>query len=1178
MEGLRRPKGTSTHTCLIMPPPPGYAYGIDTWDLGYVQHLVSYFVAADSLTLLITGEVEARQYEARLTDAFSTKIAVISLGDIHRDPPAYRRGELAGGEPFILQSWALYRYLQQHPYDLVVFHDRDAPGFLSIRAKRTGLAFPRTRLLTFLHANHELCRYRTFQMPQDPVGEAKRDYAEKYAGEHADGVIVPARCILDWAIDQGWKLPDRVVCLPEAEGTEAFFQGGRQRDSALPNGTGSAPAAPAPKVSVCVTHFNQERHLSQLLPSIAANDYPALEIIVIDDASTDPRSLAYFEELPRQYPEPRWRFLKNDRNLGPAATRNAAAAQATGEYLIFMDGDNVATPTMISDFSRGMVQSGADCLTCWFRHFRGDDPPTDASSWLHTFAPLGPCLEAGFLENVFGDTNFCIKKSVFERLGGFNPTPGLVLEDWEFLARLVLHGYSQDVIPRELFWYRQRDDSLLQRHTLPGPPDCVYRAYQAQTFHPTRYILSRVAVPAVLQTRRLHQQLGEMHQRLMQMEAQLAGGKNFLQENGARQAPSLPHWLEAHPRLKANASRAVNAWLYLRQGRVRRVLDESYSVLSGWLAGGLEALTVQVHRLAGQGWADLRRLVSRGSGASPPVSIGLLADPDAAGAWGEALASLTRLGFPLATPSAARTFDYLYAPGPEAPLLSPQHLQNVALTLHHRAYDFVTVAHDLAARPDQAAAPLANHLVCRSEWLDWFTNPRDLPPPRPLRGRRLRLLPGPQPLEDLPQVTGARVVVVPGDDIFLQSSEASGPELPRPPREVHQAPRLAGPAGTKPVVFIWPGYLAVGGVEKKTLSIIKELKERCDFVVINFVPLKPLAESFHFLYTDQVLGIYDLPELGPPETFLTMLRSLKQVYQPGLIFISNGCDWLCDHARKIRALFHDIPIVDQEVYSTTEGWIRRYHEPGIQSFDRFIAINQEIFAVFRDRLKMDPERLDLIFPPLDQDFLLVTPETFEPKLKVIEELGIPEDRQIFAFVGRLTQQKDPLGFLKMVRNLQDMGDGSYFLMIGNGEYGPAVDEAIGRYALHNITQIPFCPTLSQIYPYLAGLVITSEYEGGPIVLLEALACGVPVMSTDVGLARMLLEHYQSGLVVPFVAGERAFADCFVAWKSHLEFYRQGARAGAAGIKRQFSQSTIAYDYLNCWNRASQTRLGKPLVS
>ena len=588
-----------------MPPPPGYFHGMDKWDLGYVQHLVSYFVEVDSLTLLITGKIEALKYESLLSDIFPTKITVTSLVDLPGDPPGFRGPELAGGEPFILQSWALYRYLQQHPYDLVVFHDRDAPGFLAIRAKRTGLAFPQTQLITFLHSNHELCRYRTFQMPQDPVLEAKWAFAEKYSCEHADAVIVQTQSTLDWAIDQGWELqPDRVVWLPEVEGTATFIRPSQKCRPAHQAGACGFQAAPSPKVSVCVTHFNQKKHLSQLLPSIAANDYPAFEVVIVDDASTDPHSLTYFEEISRQYPEPRWRFLKNHRNLGPAATRNVAASHANGEYLIFMDGDNVATPNMISDFIRGMLLSGVDCLTCWFGIFRGDDPPGDASQWLYTFAPLGPCLEIGFLENIFGDTNFCIKKSVFDKLGGFDPTPGLVFTDWHLLARLSLRGFNQDVIPRELFWYRHHDEMRSRILASPHLMDCIYQAYQAQTSRPTRHILTRVTIPAVHQNRRLQQQLNRTLHRL---------------------AARLNHVLDTHPRLEANTNRAMHAWSYLRQGRVRRVLEESLAVLARGLAGGLKALTAQAHRLAPPGWSGTRRQMHLGR-RNPDLASRLL-DP-----------------------------------------------------------------------------------------------------------------------------------------------------------------------------------------------------------------------------------------------------------------------------------------------------------------------------------------------------------------------------------------------------------------------------------------------------------------------------------------------------------------------------------------------------------------------
>ena len=217
---------------------------------------------------------------------------------------------------------------------------------------------------------------------------------------------------------------------------------------------------------------------------------------------------------------------------------------------------------------------------------------------LYLRAPLGPCLEVGFLENIFGDTNFCIKKSVFDQLGGFDPTPGLVYEDWDFLARLSFHGYHQDVIPRELFWYRHRDDSWARRHASPRLPDCIYQAYQAQTSRPVRHILTRVAIPAVYQTWRLQQQLGQAESQLAQAEIQLIEVKDNVNRTAHRLAARLNRWLDSQPRFTANAKRMVKAWSYLRQGRVRLVLEKSLAVLARVLARGVKALTAQVQRLS----------------------------------------------------------------------------------------------------------------------------------------------------------------------------------------------------------------------------------------------------------------------------------------------------------------------------------------------------------------------------------------------------------------------------------------------------------------------------------------------------------------------------------------------------------------------------------------------------
>ena len=88
-----------------------------------------------------------------------------------------------------------------------------------------------------------------------------------------------------------------------------------------------------------------------------------------------------------------------------AATRNAAAAHAHGEYLLFMDDDNLARPHEVETFVAAALHSGVPILTCVVDHFR-DEPgtngaPTPTMRWL----PLGPALTVGILWNRFGDTN-----------------------------------------------------------------------------------------------------------------------------------------------------------------------------------------------------------------------------------------------------------------------------------------------------------------------------------------------------------------------------------------------------------------------------------------------------------------------------------------------------------------------------------------------------------------------------------------------------------------------------------------------------------------------------------------------------------------------------------------------------------------------------------------------------
>jgi glycosyltransferase involved in cell wall biosynthesis len=93
-----------------------------------------------------------------------------------------------------------------------------------------------------------------------------------------------------------------------------------------------------PLVSVVIPNFNREAELQRAVDSVLAQDYPALEVIVVDDASTRPVRL----DLPPAAREA-VRWLQLERNGGGATARNAGIDAAKGEVVAFLDSDDVWT-------------------------------------------------------------------------------------------------------------------------------------------------------------------------------------------------------------------------------------------------------------------------------------------------------------------------------------------------------------------------------------------------------------------------------------------------------------------------------------------------------------------------------------------------------------------------------------------------------------------------------------------------------------------------------------------------------------------------------------------------------------------------------------------------------------------------------------------------------------------
>jgi glycosyltransferase involved in cell wall biosynthesis len=368
---------------------------------------------------------------------------------------------------------------------------------------------------------------------------------------------------------------------------------------------------------------------------------------------------------------------------------------------------------------------------------------------------------------------------------------------------------------------------------------------------------------------------------------------------------------------------------------------------------------------------------------------------------------------------------------------------------------------------------------------------------------------------------------------------------------------------TRPVVFVLPIFLAVGGVERNTVEVIRLLRNDFRFVVITTERLSPTQGSLHWQLDEIAVDVFDLAEIAGQEHHIYLLSILAERLSPNLVWICNGSPWLVNNATLLRRLFAHIPIIDQEVYDTELGWVAHYDKKGIQSFDRFIAINSKIRDVFLMRILIPAHRVKLIYPLMSSNKVKAARRFTGDRMLLRNELGNLEGfEKLFIYVGRLTDQKKPLAFLNLVRLAKEKHKSCFFLMLGDGELSEDCDQFIQTEDLTNVLRVSYHPNPPELMAISDGLIITSIYEGLPIAMLEALSVGLPVLATDVGDIKLVLDKFGSGMIFDSIGIsdniENSFSK-FSEFLANLDGYTSRARRAQDAVCDQFGEG-IASSY------------------
>lgn len=128
-----------------------------------------------------------------------------------------------------------------------------------------------------------------------------------------------------------------------------------------------------------------------------------------------------------------------------------------------------------------------------------------------------------------------------------------------------------------------------------------------------------------------------------------------------------------------------------------------------------------------------------------------------------------------------------------------------------------------------------------------------------------------------------------------------------------------------------------------------------------------------------------------------------------------------------------------------------------------------------------------------------------------EKWGLPAGAFIVGGVGRLAHQKNFALFLEVAEQVPS----AHFVIGGTGEEEAALRAQVGRLGLgERVTFLGYVGDMPSLWPALDCLLLTSRYEGLPITILEAMACGVPIVASDLDGMREILRDGENAALVP----------------------------------------------------------------
>lgn len=208
-----------------------------------------------------------------------------------------------------------------------------------------------------------------------------------------------------------------------------------------------------PLVSVIIPSYNYLKYISRCIESAQSQDYPNIELIIVDDGSTD-GSFEFLQELNSKIK------VIHQSNQGVSIARNRGLLEATGDYIAFLDADDYWDSSKISKQLEVLKQMSADLVYSGINLVSPDGSKITGTLKPHFSGQCAPAFRRFPASAVvtLGTSNALFKRSILAKSGLFDPSLSIAA-DWDFFRRYCDFG-KVATLNEELTYYRQHPENM----------------------------------------------------------------------------------------------------------------------------------------------------------------------------------------------------------------------------------------------------------------------------------------------------------------------------------------------------------------------------------------------------------------------------------------------------------------------------------------------------------------------------------------------------------------------------------------------------------------------------------------------------------------------------------------------------------------------------------------------